>query len=157
LKNSGIPIVNKAKLAAYIQTAGNSEMGQKASQYLAAVNTLKEEFANLANGGYAPTEAAWALANSQINGNYGVQQLNASLTEVQRLINFRLQAFDSLTPYGVTSGNPVLGTGVTPPPIDTASPALKIGSLVRNKKTGEVAEVTGIRPDGSLILKPVPQ
>ena len=99
LKNSGIPIVNKAKLAAYIQTAGNSEMGQKASQYLAAVNTLKEEFANLANGGYAPTEAAWALANSQINGNYGVQQLNASLTEVQRLINFRLQAFDALVPY----------------------------------------------------------
>lgn len=103
MNNSGVPIANKAKIAAYVQTAGNSEGGQLAARYLAAVNTLKEEFANLAQGGYAPTEAAWALANQQINADYGVNELNASLTEVQRLLRYRLQGipnFQTLGPGG---------------------------------------------------------
>ena len=68
---------------------------------MTAVNTLKEEFAQLAAGGYAPTEDAWKLANSQINGNYGVKDLRASLTEVQRLINYRLGAFANQRPTTV--------------------------------------------------------
>jgi hypothetical protein len=68
MQNSGIPLLNKAKLTAYIQTEGHSENGQLATRYINAVNTLKEEFANLANGGYAPTEPAWKLADEQING-----------------------------------------------------------------------------------------
>ena len=48
------------------------------------MNTLKEEFANLAQGGYAPTEAAWGLANSQINANYGVDQLKSSSLATKR-------------------------------------------------------------------------
>lgn len=107
MKNSGVPALNAAKIAAYIQTEGNSPKGQLASQYLAAVNTLKEEFANLANGGYAPTDAAWSLANSQINGNYGVDQLTASLEEVQRLINYRLNSIGSVQP--VTLGGNEFG------------------------------------------------
>ena len=109
---SGVPLLNATELAAYVQTQGNSPQGQLASQYMAAVNTLKEEFANLANGGYAPTDAAWGLANSQINANYGVDQLNASLTEVQRLINYRMNAFSDIQPispgsdtFGVSGGN----------------------------------------------------
>lgn len=109
LNNSGVPILNRIKLAAYAQTQGETPNGQLAARYIGAVNTLKEEFANLANGGYAPTEAAWKLANQQINSNFGVKQMESSLTEVQRLINFRMQAFERLTPYGVSPDNPVLG------------------------------------------------
>lgn len=105
MQNSGIPMLNAAKIQAYIQTAGNSEKGQLASRYLGAVNTLKEEFANLAQGGYAPTEAAWALANQQINGNYGVQQLSASLNEVQRLIRYRLQGIPNFEKLGPDASN----------------------------------------------------
>lgn len=120
MKNSGIPMVNKAKIQAYIQTQGNTPNGQLASQYMAAVNTLKEEFANLAQGGYAPTEAAWGLANSQINGNYGVDQLKASLTEVQKLINFRVNALQSISPVtpggdpGTVNGPPTVSTDTQP-------------------------------------------
>lgn len=96
LQQSGITPLNNATLVAKMKFAGNTEAGQLATRYLAAVNTLKEEFANLAQGGYAPTEAAWALANKQINENYGVNQMQASLKEVQRLINFRVKAFDEL-------------------------------------------------------------
>ena len=53
--NSGVPLLNKAKMEAYAQANGNSDKGQLTARYIAAVNTLKEEFANLANGGYAPT------------------------------------------------------------------------------------------------------
>jgi hypothetical protein len=78
-----------------------------ATKYVTAVNTLKEEFANLAQGGYAPTEAAWSLANAQINSNYGVDQLKSSLIEIQRLINFRVSAIQTqqpILPGGSTTG-----------------------------------------------------
>jgi hypothetical protein len=105
LQNSGVPLANAAKLQAYMQTAGNTPNGQLAAKYLAGINTLKEEFANLAQGGYAPTESAWALANQQINGNYGVQQLSATLTEVQRLIRYRLQGIPNFQTLGPDAPN----------------------------------------------------
>lgn len=105
VKNSGVIPLNKAKMAAYINLKGNTPEGQLASRYMAAVNTLKEEFANLANGGYAPTESAWALANSQINGDYGVDQLTSTLGEIQRLVNFRIQAIGNTTPVYPGSNN----------------------------------------------------
>lgn len=104
MKQGGIPLVNKLNLERLVQTEGNSEKGQLASRYLAAANTLKEEFANLANGGYAPTDAAWSLANSQINANYGIDQFNTTLDEVQRLINYRLKAITGVNPL-VPGGN----------------------------------------------------
>ena len=128
LQNSGVPLLNAAKLQAYIQTQGNTPNGQLASKYVAAVGTLKEEFANLANGGYAPTDAAWTLANQQINGNYGVKQLSAALTEVQRLIRYRLQAVPNMSRFGPGSTNTYTGqatggdTGAAPPAKSQAVP-----------------------------------
>lgn len=120
MKLGGIPLLNKGELAAYIQTQGNSPNGQLATRYVTAINTLKEEFANLANGGYAPTEPAWKLANQQIEANYGDKQLAASLTEVQRLIRYRLQAIPNINTLGPGSanqytGNPGLSTGASVP------------------------------------------
>lgn len=102
---SGIPLLNKAELAAYIQTQGNTPSGQLATRYVTAINTLKEEFANLAQGGYAPTESVWKLANKQINENYGVKQLGASLDEIQRLINYRVQAVPGMKQLGPGAPN----------------------------------------------------
>lgn len=116
MQNSGVPLVNRAKLMALTQTAGNTPHGQLAAKYLAAVNTLKEEFASLAQGGYAPTESAWHLASQQINGDFGVKQMSSALTEVQRLINYRVQAFESLTPFGVSPSNPISAGGFAPGP-----------------------------------------
>lgn len=105
LQNSGIPALNALKLKAYVQAEGNSEKGQLATRYIGAVNTLKEEFANLAQGGYAPTESAWALANQQINGDYGVKQMDAMLTEVQRLVRYRLQGIPNFQTLGPDASN----------------------------------------------------
>lgn len=111
MDNGGVPLFNGAKLSAYINAEGNSPKGQLAAKYLASINTLKEEFANLAQGGYAPTEAAWGLANQQINGNYGVKQLAASLNEVQRLLRYRLQGIPNMGTLGPGAANRYVGSG----------------------------------------------
>lgn len=132
MKNSGLTYANRAEMEVALRVLGNSERGQLVAKYLGATNTLKEEFANLVNGGYAPTEAAFNLANKQINENYGVKAMNASLSEVQRLINFRLQAFDTLTPTGVTPDNPAIGGLATPKPV--SSPKPPSGTVMRIPK-----------------------
>ena len=129
MKNSGIPMLNSLKLQAYINAEGNSANGKLAARYVGAVNTLKEEFANLANGGYAPTEPAWKLANEQINGNYGVDELGASLGEVQRLIRYRLQGIPNIQTLGPGAPNRfVPGINGGPGAGGTAPPAAAPGS-----------------------------
>jgi hypothetical protein len=107
---SGIPLLNKTQIAKYIQLEGNTENGQRAARYIGAVNTLKEEFANLANGGYAPTDAAWKLANEQIDSNYGVKELGASLDEIQRLINYRIKSIPGFDTMGPRAANRYTGS-----------------------------------------------
>ena len=115
MKLSGMPALNRGELMILMQTKGNSPEGQLATRYLTAVNTLKEEFANLAQGGYAPTESAWALANQQVNGDYGVNQLDASLTEIKRLVNYRLQALPGAAEVGPNAANRYTGGGSATP------------------------------------------
>jgi hypothetical protein len=117
----GIPLMNSLELQAYIKAQGNSPNGKLATSYMTAVNTLKEEFANLANGGYAPTEPAWKLADQQINGNYGQQQLGASLDEIQRLIGYRMH-FLANSPVGPGAANRYTGEQ-GPAPTGGAAPA----------------------------------
>lgn len=145
LQLSGVPILNRAQLSAYIQTQGNTPSGQLATRYMSAVNTLKEEFANLANGGYAPTEPAWKLADEQINGNFGVQQLNASLNEAQRLIKYRLNAMPGLANYGPGSSNrympnngPANETPEQPQTQNGNASGVKAGKYRFNPQTGEL-------------------
>lgn len=127
LKQGSIQLWNRAKRSTIQQVYGNTPQSELAARYIGAVNTLKEEFANLAQGGYAPTEAAWRLANEQINTDFGFKDMNASLYEVQRLLKYRLNAFGELRPtylggptqlnLGQPPGGPPAGT----PPQDSAA------------------------------------
>jgi hypothetical protein len=109
---SGFKPLNMAEIKGKMDIAGNTEAGQLATQYVSQVNNLKEEFANIANLGYAPTESVWNLANRQINENYGVKQMHAALNEVKRAVNFRKTAIEGTgawTPGG-TQSTPQPGT-----------------------------------------------
>jgi hypothetical protein len=130
MKQGGIPLLNQLELKKFIQVEGNSPRGQLATAYNTQVGILKEEFANLANGGYAPTEPAWKLANEQINGNYGVLQLGASLDEVQRAIRYRLHNIPNMDTLGPGSPNRYVPGGQQgaapaggPAPAGAAAPA----------------------------------
>jgi len=117
LKQGSIQKWNKAKRGTIQQVYGNTPQSEAAAQYMAAVTTLKEEFASLVQGGFSPTESAFALANQQVNGDYGIKDLNASLTEVQRLINYRLQGFRELKP--MLPGGPSGQTPSGDTPVET--------------------------------------
>jgi hypothetical protein len=142
MDNIGIPMLNKANLQRYIQAQGNSENGQLATRYVTAVGTLKEEFANLAQGGYAPTEPVWELANKQINENYGVKQMNSSLDEIQRLIRYRVQAIPGASAVGPNAPDRYTGQTGAPPPASgspgprstgaTAPPSAAVQALKAN-------------------------
>jgi hypothetical protein len=134
---SGVPVLNRAEMQTYVQANGNSENGQLVTRYLTSVNTLKEEFASLAQGGYAPTESAWGLANTQINGNFGVKQLGASLGEVQRLINYRLHAFNDMDTQGPGAPNRYMG-GAAP-----ASAAVPAATQAPSQQSGQGAPAPG--------------
>lgn len=128
MDNSGIPLLNRARIEAYVHAQGNSPNGQLAARYIAATNTLKEEFASLAQGGYAPTEPVWELANRQINADFGVKQMGASLDEIQRLIRYRVNAIPGLNQVGPGAADRYTGqTGApaVPPPAATRSGAAK--------------------------------
>lgn len=137
LKQGGIQKWNAVKRGTIQQVYGNTPQSELANQYVGAVNTLKEEFANLANGGYAPTEAAWKLADQQINGDFGFKDLNASLSEVQRLINYRVNAFNELTP----TYTPSPGTAGAPPPTVPVPPAAPAGTVRMRAPNGQEADV----------------
>lgn len=156
LQLSGVPLLNRAQLTRVMQMEGNSDKGQLVSKYIGAVNTLKEEFANLANGGYAPTEPAWKLADEQINGEYGVKQLGAALGEVKRLIGYRMK-FIAESPVGPGAANRYTGQQAPPPtatepPATTAMPAAHPPNAVGTK-----TDVSGVKwyvdKDGNVISK----
>jgi hypothetical protein len=93
----GVPLMNRVEMQAYAQTQGNSPKGQLVAQYLSAVYSLREEFAQLVQAGYSPTEPAFKLAEKQVNENYGFKQLNASLDELRKVISFRVNALNNTT------------------------------------------------------------
>ena len=152
LQLSGVRPLNKAKLIWLTQYRANTPEGELASAYLSAVTAIKDEFVTAINGGYAPTEAAWTQANKQIDEEFGIGQLNASLTELRRVLNFRLQAAseydenryipgsghpgdrpEGAAPpaLGAPVGSAPLGQGSTPLPSAAAVPAPPAGFTVQ--------------------------
>ena len=117
---SGISGFNQAKLFYLEKFRGNTPEGQLAHQYISDVTTLKEEFAGLVTGGTAPHEAAFALANKQLNEDFGWQNMRAGLDEIQTLINFRLKAMTDVPVQGLSGANPYIPN--VPQQSETAPP-----------------------------------
>lgn len=123
----GIPIANQVDLFDLVQRRGNTEEGQLATKYLTAVNTLKAEFANAESGGYAPHEEVWQLAKQQINGNYSVDQMSASLHEIQRLLRYRIKQIPGIETLGPGAPNRYEpSSGATAPESALVPPGWKI-------------------------------
>ena len=98
---TGSKFINMADLWEASNIEGDSPRKALAQTYLTAINNFKENFAQLANGGYAPTESVWHLANAQLNPAFSVKQMNATIDEMGRAIKFRLEnipRFETLGP-----------------------------------------------------------
>lgn len=145
LKQGSIQKWNAAKRSTIQQVYGNTPQSELAAQYMAAVNTLKEEFAGLVQGGYAPTDDAFKLANQQVNADFGVKDLNASLSEVQRLINYRISAFNDMAPRTIGGAEPTVGD--VPTVAKPASGGPQEGQIVTYQ--GKRVRIDKINPDGT--------
>ena len=120
---SGLTGYNYVQLQELIKAEGNSERGQLAVRYLNDVNAVKGELANLENGGYAPTDPAWKIANEQVNSNYGVKELSAALDEVKKIVNYRVNNIPGIKELGAGAANRYTGqTGFDPAAQDSGSP-----------------------------------
>lgn len=131
---SGVKAANWVELQELMNVEGDSPAGQLATQYVTAINTLKEEFSNLAQGGYAPTESVWKLANDQINSNFGRKQLDAAVSEIQRLINYRIKAIPNFGTLGPGSSNRYVPGQGEPAVAPRSAPGLQptIGGKTKN-------------------------
>lgn len=105
LKQSSVQKWNQVTREGVRQVYGNTPESELANRYVAAVNTFKEEYAKLIQGG-VPTDSTWKLVDKQLSQNFGFKDVNASVTELQRLLKYRQQAFTNLTPLLTTGSNP---------------------------------------------------
>lgn len=106
LQQGGVQKFNQMKRGTIRQVWGNSPQSGLAVQYETALAALESEVAQLESGGYAPQTAGFALAQRQFNPDYGAKDMMASLAQVEKVINARLQAQTeqrSLTPGGRTN------------------------------------------------------
>jgi len=96
LNQSGITVLNRAKLAEAINLEGNSPRGKLAGKFLTDLALLKDETGQLVMGGYAPSEQAFKIAEPVLNPNYGGELLISNLDEMQKLVNYRINAIKDM-------------------------------------------------------------
>jgi len=121
LKLGGVAPLNRAHLEWLVSYRGNTKEGQLARQYLSDVAAVKSELAQVESGGYAPHESAWDLAKQQVDASFGVDNLNAALDEVQRIVKYRINAIPGMATVGPGVPNRYL-PGADQPPEPPARP-----------------------------------
>lgn len=142
---NGMGIVNQQNLDAQLQLEGRSQAVEKpATEYVAAMTTLRGEIARLESGGYAPTEDAWKLADEQVKMSYGYTQIEKSLNTMQRMLRFRFDAQQFLkVPGGPLAANRYEGTPASPPALTGGETAKPAGS---DQDLNDALKILGIGP-----------
>lgn len=106
---------------------------------------LADEIAKVLQGGgtgSGTSDAKLRQAQDLLNGRMTPAQYDAVLDAADEMLKVRRDT--------LTKGTFMEGAGQQP-----AAPKFQVGQKVRNKATGEIREVTGVRPDGAPILGPV--
>jgi hypothetical protein len=75
------------------------------TRYVTQMNTMRDELAQAFNGGYAPTEASFRLADEILDPAYGSGQLDAALDQLGVNLRIRRTAIMSGAPVGASEGN----------------------------------------------------
>lgn len=141
-KRSNVRFVND------VLKSGKSQFGNvDVADFDFKATLLADEIAKVLQGGgtgSGTSDAKLKQAQALLSGSMTPAQLDTVLDAADEMLKVRR---DSLTS----------GTFMAKPNEAPQQPTFKVGQKVRNKKTGEVREVTGVRPDGSPILGAVKQ
>jgi hypothetical protein len=139
MKQGNVPLINELKLMKKTGIEANSPQGQLATQYVTAIEALKNELPLLESGGFAPHEAQINSVIKQINQNMGQYQLIADIAELKKVIRRRINAIPYIQQYGPLAPNPY--TGQT----ENKMPAIYGGSEKEDQVGGENADPLGLR------------
>ncbi len=112
---SGMTTWNEARLLEESRVRGNTPQGQLATKYITAFAGIRGELAQLENGGYAPTDASWKTAYEQVDKARGVQAQLAALSEIKKIIQFRVQGMDAVAPGLAPGGDNPYAPGAAKP------------------------------------------
>jgi hypothetical protein len=96
-KRTGWTPANKAELMLAL-SGTDSEKRDIASRYVTQLNVIVDEMGTVFMGGNSPTDRALLLAKEILNKNYGKKQLDSVLDEVDKNLQYRSNAIDSVGP-----------------------------------------------------------
>ena len=96
-ERTGWTPANKAELTLALSGTDPTRR-DAATRYITQLTTIKDELAQAFMGGNSPTDRAIQLAEDILNKNYGFDQLNAALDEVDNNLKYRLNAIYNIGP-----------------------------------------------------------
>jgi len=124
---SGFPPLNKAALVAAQNDPTNPEKQALATNLLAQVDHVTAELGQVYMGGNSPTDAAFKLSGSQLQGDWSKATFDAAIKQIKENISYRKASLNQAAAYAQ--------------PISTAAPAAAAST---------VAPTTN--PDGSVTI-----
>jgi len=100
-KRSGFNPANKAELMAVVNGVASPELKDAATKYLTQVNLIADELGQVFMGGNSPTDRALKIAQDTLKTEYGFDQMNSVLNQIDKNLSFRLNSLNSSRPYGI--------------------------------------------------------
>lgn len=110
---SNVPVIAHAQLLAWVNESGPK--GDLTRAYLAKAKQMEDLVAQIAQGGYAPTESAFGLAHDMFKSEWNTSTLEKVLGVMDQAIDIRIQAIPDVRTLGPLAPNVYTGGGGQPP------------------------------------------
>jgi hypothetical protein len=104
-KRTNFPILNKAQLSLAMNGAYGQDNAKKATIFNQQLTDIVADLGNVYMGGNSPTDEGLRLAQQNLRSNWSVNQLNAAIENVDKLLTFRSNSLKNAAPmYGGKMG-----------------------------------------------------
>lgn len=118
---SGFPPLNKAALVAAQNDPTNPAKQALATNLLAQVDHVTAELGQVYMGGNSPTDAAFKLSGSQLNGDWSKSTFDAAIKQIKENISYRKASLNQAAVYS-QSGNTTAPAAVAPAAMSAPNP-----------------------------------
>lgn len=138
---SGFPPFNKAMLLAAANDPADPKKAALANNLLAQVDHVTAELGQVYMGGNSPTDAAFKLSASQLNGDWSAPVFDAAIKQIMENLSYRKSSLNQAANYGglVPQGTPssVSPAGSVPSSVANPDGTLDLGGGVTLRQVGQ--------------------
>ena len=104
-KRTDFPLANKAQLMLAMNGAYGQDVAKKATIFNQQLTDIVADLGNVYMGGNSPTDEGLKLAKQNLQSNWSVDQLDAAIDNVDKLLTFRSNSIKNAAPmYGGQMG-----------------------------------------------------